>query len=366
MKKKYNNLMKKCIRLALKGIGKTLPNPMVGAYVLDEDDNIVGYGYHKHCGGNHAEVEAINMAGEKAKNGTLIVNLEPCSHFGKTPPCADLIIKTGLKKVVIGMLDPNPIVAGNGVKKLENAGIEVVKDVLKEKCELLNATFIKNMKEQKVFVAIKTATTLDGKIATSNNSSKWITSPKSRKIVQKIRNSYDAILTSSNTIINDNPHLNCRVKGYKSPVRVVLDSNLRTTKDHNVYIDDNIQVYLFTLNDNIQNLGFNKNVRIVKAPCDETQKHIDLEFVLDFLYKEGIRNVLVEAGGTLNGAFIKENLCDKLYHFIAPKIIGDNKARSCFDGQNVFNINSAKVLSIKETKFINPDFLLIAFFEKIS
>lgn len=358
--------MKKCIRLALKGIGKTLPNPMVGAYVLDEDDNIVGYGYHKHCGGNHAEVEAINMAGEKAKNGTLIVNLEPCSHFGKTPPCADLIIKTGLKKVVIGMLDPNPIVAGNGVKKLENAGIEVVKDVLKEKCELLNATFIKNMKEQKVFVAIKTATTLDGKIATSNNSSKWITSPKSRKIVQKIRNSYDAILTSSNTIINDNPHLNCRVKGYKSPVRVVLDSNLRTTKDHNVYIDDNIQVYLFTLNDNIQNLGFNKNVRIVKAPCDETQKHIDLEFVLDFLYKEGIRNVLVEAGGTLNGAFIKENLCDKLYHFIAPKIIGDNKARSCFDGQNVFNINSAKVLSIKETKFINPDFLLIAFFEKIS
>ncbi len=240
--------MKKCIRLALKGIGKTLPNPMVGAYVLDEDDNIVGYGYHKHCGGNHAEVEAINMAGEKAKNGTLIVNLEPCSHFGKTPPCADLIIKTGLKKVVIGMLDPNPIVAGNGVKKLENAGIEVVKDVLKEKCELLNATFIKNMKEQKVFVAIKTATTLDGKIATSNNSSKWITSPKSRKIVQKIRNSYDAILTSSNTIINDNPHLNCRVKGYKSPVRVVLDSNLRTTKDHNVYIDDNIQVYLFTLN----------------------------------------------------------------------------------------------------------------------
>lgn len=366
MKKKYNNLMKKCIRLALKGIGKTLPNPMVGAYVLDEDDNIVGYGYHKHCGGNHAEVEAINMAGEKAKNGTLIVNLEPCSHFGKTPPCADLIIKTGLKKVVIGMLDPNPIVAGNGVKKLENAGIEVVKDVLKEKCALLNATFIKNMKEQKVFVAIKTATTLDGKIATSNNSSKWITSPKSRKIVQKIRNSYDAILTSSNTIINDNPHLNCRVKGYKSPVRVVLDSNLRTTKDHNVYIDDNIQVYLFTLNDNIQNLGFNKNVRIVKAPCDETQKHIDLEFVLDFLYKEGIRNVLVEAGGTLNGAFIKENLCDKLYHFIAPKIIGDNKARSCFDGQNVFNINSAKVLSIKETKFINPDFLLIAFFEKIS
>ncbi len=358
--------MKKCIRLALKGIGKTLPNPMVGAYVLDEDDNIVGYGYHKHCGGNHAEVEAINMAGEKAKNGTLIVNLEPCSHFGKTPPCADLIIKTGLKKVVIGMLDPNPIVAGNGVKKLENAGIEVVKDVLKEKCELLNATFIKNMKEQKVFVAIKTATTLDGKIATSNNSSKWITSPKSRKIVQKIRNSYDAILTSSNTIINDNPHLNCRVKGYKSPVRVVLDSNLRTTKDHNVYIDDNIQVYLFTLNDNIQNLGFNKNVRIVKAPCDETQKHIDLKFVLDFLYKEGIRNVLVEAGGTLNGAFIKENLCDKLYHFIAPKIIGDNKARSCFDGQNVFNINSAKVLSIKETKFINPDFLLIAFFEKIS
>ena len=364
--KKYNNIMRKCIRLALKGIGKTLPNPMVGAYVLDEHDNIVGYGYHKHCGGNHAEVEAINMAGEKAKNGTIIVNLEPCSHYGKTPPCADLIIKTGIKKVVIGMLDPNPIVAGNGVKKLENAGIEVVKDVLKEKCELLNATFIKNMKEQKVFVAIKTATTLDGKIATSNNSSKWITSPKSRNFVQKIRNSYDAILTSSNTIINDNPHLNCRVKDYKSPVRVVLDSNLRTTKECNVYTDDGIQVYLFTLKEDFQNLGFNKNVTIVKGSCDETQKHIDLEFVLDFLYKEGIRNVLVEAGGILNGAFIKKNLCDKLYHFIAPKVISDNNAKSWAQGCDVFDINQAKRLSIKETKFIDPDLLVIAFFEKIS
>ena len=364
--KKYNNIMRKCIRLALKAVGKTLPNPMVGAYVLDECDNIVGYGYHKYYGGDHAEVEAINMAGEKAKDGTLIVNLEPCSHFGKTPPCADLIIKTGIKKVVIGMLDPNPIVAGNGVKKLEEAGIEVIKNVLKEKCELLNATFIKNMKEQKVFVAIKTATTLDGKIATSNNSSKWITSPKARKIVQKIRNSYDAILTSANTIINDNPYLNCRVKNYKSPIRVVLDSNLRTTNDYNVYKDDGVKVYLFTLNDDFQNVYFNKNVTIVKSPCDETQKHIDLKFVLDFLYKEGIRNVLIEAGGTLNGAFIKENLCDKLYHFIAPKVISDNKAKSWANGCDVFDINKAKKLNIEATKFIDPDLLVIAFFEKLS
>lgn len=358
--------MRKCILLALKAVGKTLPNPMVGAYVLDEYDNIVGYGYHKYYGGNHAEVEAIKMAGEKTKNGTLIVNLEPCSHYGKTPPCADLIIKSKIKKVVIGMLDPNPIVAGKGVKKLEEAGIIVIKNVLKEKCELLNAAFIKNMKEQKVFVAIKTATTLDGKIATSNNSSKWITSPKARKIVQKIRNSYDAILTSSNTIINDNPHLNCRVKNYKSPIRVVLDSNLRTTNDYNVYKDDGVCVYLFTLNDNIQNLNFNKNVKIVKAPCDQSKQHINLEFVLDYLYKEGIRNVLVEAGGTLNGAFVKQNLCDKLYHFIAPKLISDNKAKSWADGCDVFDISKAKKLNIKETKFIDPDLLVIAFFEKLS
>lgn len=366
MKKKYDNIMKKCIRLALKGIGRTLPNPMVGAYVLDECGNIVGYGYHKYCGSHHAEVEAIEMAGEKTKNGTLVVNLEPCSHYGKTPPCADLIIKSKIKKVVIGMLDPNPIVAGNGVKKLEDAGIEVIKNVLKEKCELLNSTFIKNMKEQKVFVAIKTATTLDGKIATSNNSSKWITGPKARKFVQKIRNSYDAILTSSNTIINDNPHLNCRVKNYKSPIRIVLDSNLKTTKDYNVYKDDGVKVYLFTLKDNFQNLNFNKNVTFVKAPCDLSGKHINLEFVLDFLYKEGIRNVLVEAGGILNGAFIKENLCDKLYHFIAPKVISDNNAKSWACGCDVFNINQAKNLSIKETKFIDPDLLVIAFFQKLS
>lgn len=364
--KNYNYFMKKCISLALKGSGKTLPNPMVGAFVLDEYDNVAGFGYHKYYGANHAEVEAIQMAGSRTKNGTLIVNLEPCSHYGKTPPCVDLIIKSRIKKVVIGMLDPNPIVSGNGVKKLEEAGIEVVKDVLKEKCELLNAAFIKNMTKNKVFVAIKTATTLDGKIATSNNSSKWITSPKARNIVQKIRNSYDAILTSANTIINDNPHLNCRVKNYKSPIRVVLDSNLRTTNDYNVYNDDGVKVYIFTLNDSFQNFNFNKNVKIVKAPCDKSKKHIDLEFVLDFLYKEGVRNVLVEAGGVLNGAFIKQNLCDKLYHFIAPKVISDNKAKSWACGCDVFDINQARNLNIKETRFINPDLLIIAFFEQLS
>ncbi len=364
--KKYNNIMKKCIRLASKAIGKTLPNPMVGAYVLDEFDNIVGYGYHKCYGSLHAEVEAIKMAGEKTKNGTLIVNLEPCSHYGKTPPCVDLIIKSDIKKVVIGMVDPNPIVRGNGIKKLEEAGIEVIKNVLNEQCQLLNATFIKNMEEQKIFVAIKTATTLDGKIATSNNSSKWITSQKARRIVQKIRNSYDAILTSANTIINDNPYLNCRDKNYKSPIRVVLDSNLRTTNDYNVYKDDGVKVYLFTLNDNFKNIYFNKNVTIVKAPCDKSKKHINLEFVLNFLYKEGIRNVLIEAGGTLNGAFIKENLCDKLYHFISPKVISDNKAKSWANGCDVFDINNAKKLSIKKTKFIDPDLFVIAFFEKLS
>lgn len=214
--------MRRCIELAKQGEGNVSPNPLVGCVVLDSNENVISEGYHHYCGGNHAERDALLKLSPAATiGGTLFVNLEPCSHFGKTPPCADLIIDRGIKRVVIGMQDVNPIVAGNGIAKLKASGIEVVEHVLEEECKNLNEVFIKNMTQHKTFVAIKTATTLDGKTATSTGSSKWITSNAAREEVQTIRHRYDAILTSSSTVLGDNPTMAHKRK-------IILDRELKT------------------------------------------------------------------------------------------------------------------------------------------
>ena len=280
--KQYETYMKECFELALKGQGSTSPNPMVGCIVLNSRGEVISKGFHAKCGGNHAERDALlKIDKNSAKEGTLIVNLEPCSHYGKTPPCADLIIEYGIKKVVIAMRDVNPIVAGNGIKKLKDAGIEVVEGVLEKDAQKLNEVFITNMKEERTFVALKTASTLDGKVATSTGSSKWITSSGAREEARRLRTLYDAILTSSSTIIADNP----------------------------------------------------------------TMEH-----------KNKIMSVFAEAGGTLNGAMI--NYADKIYHFIAPKIIADNSAKSAFDGKNIYDINDSLNFRFDEMKVFSPDILL--------
>ena len=354
--------MLKCIRLDKKAQGKVSPNPLVGALVLDKKGNIVGQGYHKQYGAPHAEVMALNMAGEKAFEGTLFVNLEPCSHYGKTPPCTDLIIKYKIKKVIIGMIDPNPLVSGKGVRILQDSGIDVEVGILEERCKLLNEIFIKNMEKNKLFVSIKTATTLDGKIATSNNKSKWITSIKSRRYVQLLRNKYDALVTSSNTVINDNPKMNCRLKNSKNPIRVILDSHLNTDPKSYIYNNDGTKIYIFTLLDHNSDKFsiYPEYVNIITS--DSKDNKISLNFVCDYLYKEGIRSILIEAGGILNGAFIKENLCDKLYHFIGPKIMNDQNAKSWAVGCNIFDMHSVKTLVIKNTKFLKPDLFVEAYF----
>ena len=198
--KQYITLMNKCIELARQAEGMTSPNPLVGCIILNPDGKIISTGYHQKYGENHAERDAL-LKIDNAKDCTLIVNLEPCSHYGKTPPCADLIIEKGIKTVVYGMQDVNPIVAGNGLKKLKDAGIEIIGPVLEKECLKLNEVFIKNQIEHKTFVALKTATTIDGKIATQCNDSKWITYDNARNEVKNIRKKYDAILTSSATVI---------------------------------------------------------------------------------------------------------------------------------------------------------------------
>lgn len=337
--------MDKCIELARLAEGETSPNPMVGCVILDENNNIISTGFHKKCGENHAERDAL-LKIENAKNCTLIVNLEPCSHYGKTPPCADLIIEKGIKRVVYGMQDPNPIVSGNGLRKLKNAGIEIIGPVLEEKCKNLNEVFITNQTENRIFVALKTATTIDGKIATKTGDSKWITSVPAREEVRKLRKKYDAILTSSSTIIADNPIMLHKTK-------IILDRNLRTNLQSKIYEQGNI--YIFH-DEKLTSPKFtNNNISFIKTKV--TNNKLDIPQILSTLYELGLRSVFVECGGKLNGSFLPYT--DKLYHFVAPKILNDNSGMSAFNGNNIENISQCTNLKYEAFKTFPPDIEII-------
>lgn len=331
MNTQHEKYMRMCFELALLGKGQVSPNPMVGCVVLDKAGNVVSKGYHKKYGENHAERDALlKLQNNEAEGGTLYVNLEPCSHYGKTPPCVDLIIERKLKKVVIAMRDPNPKV--DGLSKLREAGIEVIEGVLEDEAKFLNRVFIKNIGVNIPYVVLKTATTMDGKIATKTGDSKWITSDEARKEVYRMREEFDCILTSSNTVIADNPSMEHRFK-------CVLDKDNRTSKDAKIYQQDEIYVA------NREN-----------TPLKNGQ--LDLKAVLEELYKKGVCSVFVECGGKLAGAFLKENLIDEIYQFIAPKIVNDNSAKSSFDGDSIEKIADCKKFKIYDTQLIGEDLLI--------
>lgn len=324
--------MRMCFALAKKGYGKAAPNPMVGCVVLDRVGNLISKGYHKKYGENHAERDALlKLENNEAEGGTLYVNLEPCSHFGKTPPCVDLIIKHKLKRVVIGMKDVNPKV--DGITKLKAAGIEV-DCILEEEARFLNRMFIKTMTEKMPYVVLKTASTMDGKIASKTGYSKWITSETARKEVYRMRKEFDCIMTSSNTVIADNPSMQHNFK-------CILDKDLRTSKDAKIYQQGEIYI------------ASKEN-----TPLKNNQ--LDIEAVLKNLYSKGIYSVFVECGGTLAGSMLKDNLIDEVYQFIAPKILNDNNGLSCFNGADIKEISQAKNLKIYELKQIEKDILIKA------
>ena len=342
----YKKEMRKCITLAKKAAGQTSPNPMVGCVILNEAGEVVSTGYHKRYGEFHAERDALNKL-KSAKNCTLVVNLEPCCHQGKTPPCTDIIIEKGIKKVVYGMKDPNPVVGGKGLKMLKDAGIELVGGVLEDECRKLNRIFIKNKTQNKTFVAIKTATTIDGKIATRTGNSKWITSDKARREVYKLRKQYDAILTSSATVIADNPKMEHKKK-------IVLDRELKTDfETAQIYKQGEIIVFY----DRNLACKYNTNTdRITFIPAPVKDKKLDIEFILNKLFELGIMSVFVEAGGGVNESFLP--YADKLYHFIAPKILGDNNGKSCFCGSECDLISECTSLKFESAKNFSPDILI--------
>lgn len=289
-----------------------MPNPYVGAIVWDEEkQEIISCGYHKKYGESHAEVNAISNAKGNTKDKTIIVNLEPCSHYGKTPPCADLIIKSGFKKAVVAMIDPNPKVQNKGIEKLKKAGIDVTIGVLEQEAKELNKIFLKNIQHKKPYIMLKTATTLDGKIATKDNNSKWITNELSRLKVQKLRNEYQAIMTGSGTILKDNPKLNVRIKNKKSPIRIIFDPNNKLNLNYEVFNNDGTRIIWIN------------NSKIDLPKHIEQMRFENFDKLFKELYQKNIFSIMIEAGQGLNSILLKEKEIDEVNHFIAPKIFGN-------------------------------------------
>jgi len=353
-------LMRECLKLAQQAEGRTAPNPMVGSVVLDQSGKIVGRGYHQRRGEAHAEVNALNDAGEKARGGTIYVNLEPCCHHGKTPPCTDKVIASGVKKVVAGMIDPNPVVGGGGVKALQDAGIEVVSGVLEKECLRLNRGFIKRIKTGLPWVCLKLATTLDAKIADRHGGSRWITGAEARHFVHQMRNSFDAVLVGTNTALIDNPSLNVRdIENSRDPVKVLVDKDLKVSFDAKLYTHKTEAKTLVVTRDDLadRKLADLPLVELIGVPYvvskpqpsnsliaagvplrreDDKQQdivHLDLQEGLRQLVKRGINTVLCEGGGNLAGNMIDAGLIDEIVWIVAPKLLHDPLAVPALGGK---------------------------------
>ena len=314
--------MKLALSLAKKGTGKVSPNPRVGAVIV-KNDKILSTGYHEEFGGPHAEINAINRSSKKDLNGsTLYVTLEPCSHFGKTPPCVDAIIDSNIKKVIIGMVDPNPLVAGKGIQKLKENGIQVQTNVCKDACFRINEAFAKYIVKHKPFVTAKVASTLDGNIATKQGNSKWITNEKSRRYVHKIRHENDAILVGIGTVLEDNPSLTVRLSKKSSLKRFVLDSSLKIPLDSAVLLHPDRENTIIVTTENTEE---HKVDAIQQLGCQVWKignKNIKLALMLTKMGEIGITSLLVEGGGKVHTSFLNEGLIDRMLIFYAPKLFG--------------------------------------------
>ena len=350
--------------LARQGRGGTNPNPMVGA-VLVRDGEIVGTGYHQVAGGPHAEVIALRKAGEKAKSARLYVNLEPCAHHGRTAPCADAIVKAGVAEVVAAMEDPNPLVAGRGFQKLAAAGIAVKTGVLEEKARRLNEVFVKYITTGTPFVSVKTAMTLDGKIATRTGESHWITGDKSRQYVHRLRHYNDAVMVGIDTVLHDDPRLTTRLEGGggRDPWRVVVDSTARLPLDARVINPGSRARLLLAVTEAAPREKCaalrDKGVEVITVPSAEGR--VDLAALMRRLAEKEIASLLVEGGGTLNYSLLEAGLVDKLFLFIAPLIFGGSAGATAFGGTGVASLNQAWRVNELELKQFDRDLLLIGY-----
>ena len=330
------------IELAKKGAGAVNPNPMVGAVVV-KNGEVIGRGHHKFFGGPHAEVYALEEAGEKAEGATIYVTLEPCSHYGKTPPCAKKIIDMGIKKCFIGSSDPNPKVAGKGVAMLKEAGIEVVENVLKEECDEVNQVFFKYIKTKIPYLFVKCGITLDGKIALSNGISKWITNSIAREKVQYYRNKFMGIMVGINTVLTDNPSLTARIENGVNPFRIIVDPNLQIDENCKVVKnnEDEKTVIITSQKNLFTEDTENTEIQIKQKRLSEENKvkfifidgeKFSFKEMLEEIGKTGIDSILLEGGETLISLAFEENVIDGGEIFIANKILGDSSAKPFISG----------------------------------
>lgn len=357
--------MRLAMQLAGNAIGRTSPNPLVGAVIV-KDNRVVGCGWHRKAGTPHAEVHALNQAGELAQGADVYVTLEPCAHYGKTPPCAKALVEAKVKNVYGGLLDVNPKVAGKGFKILEDAGIHVEYGFLQDELRKQNEVFFKWIEHKKPFIVLKAAMTLDGKIATATGQSKWITNETSRAYGYKLRDIYDGIMVGINTVIEDNPMLTARVDGGKNPIRIVVDSSLKIDINANVVQDKSAKTIIATTDkadkDKILKLQA-QDVDVIVVDKDKNDK-VDIEKLLDILGQQNICSILVEGGATLSGSFVAKKLVDKVDFFIAPKIVGGKEAKTPVAGTGILNLQEALALKDIQIEKLEEDILIIGRVDK--
>ncbi len=319
--------MMRALSLARRGAGNVSPNPMVGAVIV-KNGKIIGEGFHKKFGGPHAEVMAIRSCKRSVKGATLYVNLEPCNFFGKTPPCTDLIIASGISRVVVGMQDPNPLVSGNGIAQLRKAGIKVQSGILESECRALNEHFIKYITTGLPFVTLKIAQTLDGKIADTSGMSKWITNNDSRAFVHHLRSMHDAVLIGAGTVLKDNPELTVRQTKGRNPLRIVLDGHFKTRPHFKIFHNQRVTpTVLITTHRSLKRFPSKKKALerqkvIIFSFDSHASKNISLHDILPVLGSAGLSSVLVEGGAEIFSRFMDEHVVDKAIFIIAPKVLG--------------------------------------------
>ena len=353
--------MRRAMELAERGVGFTNPNPMVGAVIV-KGGKVIGEGWHERCGEWHAERNAFKNCTAPAEGATMYVTLEPCCHYGKTPPCTEAIIEHGIARVVVGMEDPNPLVAGKGIALLREAGIEGVCGVEEEALREQNRVFLKYISTKLPWVAMKTAMTLDGKIATRTGDSKWITGAEARAYVHELRHRFMAIVVGIGTAVADDPLLNCRIegRGVRQPIRVVVDSNARLSLDSQLVKTAGeyrtiVAHTRFAPEERVKAL---REAGVEMLLCKEKEGLVDVRNLLELLGQSGIDSILLEGGGSLNYTFLAEGLADELYAFIAPKIVGGMNAKTPVEGAGMEKMADAINLELENVLNIGHDVLL--------
>lgn len=316
-------MMRRCLELAKRALGQTSPNPLVGAVVV-QGETIVGEGFHPKAGQPHAEVFALREAGDRAKQATVYVNLEPCNHYGRTPPCSEALIEAGVSRVVVGMVDPNPKVAGGGIARLRQAGVEVLVGVEEAACQELNEAFVYRILHQRPLGILKYAMTLDGKIATSTGHSAWVTTPAARQLVHQVRAGCDAVIVGGNTVRRDNPRLTSHGVGH-NPLRVVMSRRLELPQEAHLWQTQDVPTLVMTQRG--ANLPFQAFLRQQGVEVVELED-VTPKAAIAHCYERGFLSVLWECGGTLAARAIAEGAVQKVMAFIAPKIIGGEAAPS--------------------------------------